>query len=138
MHKLERNLWLAIAALSLSGCAAIEDAFQQSSDSSGSVSASRSSGSGVGASAGSTYRTDVYNYAVACVSRDEADGELLRGVGRIAELHGISNWEAAPDTLTAFNAVVREGQLGEAELERLRGELAPLGPAVLAGTFEGG
>ena len=138
MNCLNRIAWSATAVLSLSGWAAIEDAFQWSSDSSGSVSASRSSGSGAAASAGSTYRTDVYNYAVACVSRGESDGELLRGVGRIAELNGISNWEAAPDTLTAFNAVVREGQLGEVELERLRGELAPLGPAVLAGTFEGG
>jgi len=128
----------AFAVLALGGCAAIEDKLHSSSDSSGSDSGSRSLGSGAGVHASASYRQDVESYAVACLDRDEAPGDLLRGVSRIAELHGISDWQAAPATVTALRAVVSGNRLDAARIARLRVELAPLGPAVLSSTFADG
>ncbi len=128
---------LAATLLAFAGCSTFDSDLRNSSDSSGSGSGSRSSGSGGGAHVSQSYQRDVYSFAVACLGRDEPAGELVRGVGLIAELHGISDWESAPDTSAALHAVVLTGELDERGIARLRDELAPLAPGLIANAFEG-
>jgi len=84
MNWLARNAPFAAVVFAITACAQLENDLRSSSDSSGSDSGSRSSGSGAGVHASASYQRDVYTYTVACVNRDEPEGELLRGVGRIA------------------------------------------------------
>jgi hypothetical protein len=139
-------LAFAFAALTLptTGCASIKGSFQSSSDSSqGSVesltspfkSSSTSSGSKGASQHALNYRRDVHSFAVACIARDEAPGELLRGISRVAELHGVSDWEESADTFAAIQGVVTGGELDGAGLDRLRAGLAPLGAAKVARAF---
>jgi hypothetical protein len=136
MKKSIQDVALVFAMVAFAGCDAIQNGCRESSDSSGSDSGSRSLGSNAGVHTSASYERDVYSFTVACVSREQSCGELLPAVSRIAELHGISDWQTEPATLSALQAVVLEGQLDESGLARLRAELAPLGPAVIANAFQ--
>ena len=118
------------------GCGSISDSVDSISDSvnnafesvSNSFAASSNSSSPGGAEqALLNYERDVTGYAVAWLERDPAGdpegGELLRGVGFIAGLHGISDWEAAPATRSALLAASKDPQLDETDRARLQSEL---------------
>jgi hypothetical protein len=87
--------------------------------------------SGGSADAGARYRTDLCAYTRSCFSEEEQVGEsgdFVRELGRIAELHGVTDWEGDANTAAAFRETIARGALGEAGLARLRRDLEPLGP----------
>jgi hypothetical protein len=109
------------------GLGSVSDSFKSISNSSG----------GGGSSSASRYRGDVRQYALASLSEAEAGGksEFVRELGRIAELHGITDWEGDADTAAAIRDVVASGAVDAAGIARLREELAPLGEPWIDAAF---
>jgi len=135
---------LFVFALAGTGCASIRGSSESVVDSSAGVieslkspfvASSKSSGSGGGTQGAANYQRDVHSYALACLARDDEPGEFLRGMSRVAELHGVSDWEDSPDTFAALQALVAADELDAAGLARLRDGLAPLGPDKVALAF---
>jgi hypothetical protein len=97
---------------------------------------SRSSGSG-GGSSHLAYRRDVRVWAAEVARNGGSQDELLRGIGRIAESHGVTHWEAVPDTLSALGEGLADAGWTPAQMEQLRGELAGAQPRDVERVFEG-
>ena len=55
------------------------------------------------------YRNDVTSVTLAYLGAGEAGGNLLRDLSRVAEQHGITDWEASPVTFVAIGAGLRQG-----------------------------
>jgi hypothetical protein len=140
-------LALGAAALLSTGCQAIWASITSPSDwiagSSRSISASiggisRSSGTGGGSTAANErYRRDVRVFAAAFVETDGSSDDFLRGVGRIAESHGLSDWEGEPATLLAIGEGLRDAGVDAAGMEHLRSTLADVDPADVSLVMEG-
>ncbi len=124
-----RALALALAAsLPLAGCKAISASITSPSDSiSGSFEAiggslkaisTSSSGAGDGNALDESYRRDLRAYAAAFVETGGTQGEFLRGISRIAEGHGVTDWESRPDTLRAIGQGLRDASVSEAQLQQ--------------------
>lgn len=103
----------------------VSTAFESVSGSFGSASGS-SGGEEADAKASALYRSDLCAYTVA--SLGEADSDLVRGIGRIAQSHGITHWEANANTIPAIRAAIASGGVDASGVERLRRELEFLGP----------
>jgi hypothetical protein len=108
----------------------VEAAFGSVSDSFKSLSG------GGGSSSASLYRADVREYTLASLSASDRDDagkqggeklDFMRELGRIAELHGITDWEGDANTSAAIREAVESGAVDAVAIERLRAELAPLG-----------
>ena len=133
--------WSLLAfALVAAGCSSVSASLNSVSESADGVvaslkgvfsSSSKSSGGG-GGQAALNYQRDVHSFVLASLGRDDEPGEFVRGMSRVAELHGVSDWEESPDTYTAIHALVAADELDEAGLARLRAGLAPLGPDKVA------
>jgi len=128
-------LGVVVSALVLPSCASSVGSSKSLGDSlAGSVeailspfeSSSRSSGSGAEETA-KNYRLDVEAYTVAYLDRNERSPSFLRGLGLVAQAHGITDWESAPETFDALAGVVHNDGLTQAQLQQLERELAPLG-----------
>ena len=65
------------------------------------------------------YRDDVRVATRHWLETGESAEAFLRELGRIAELHGISHWEAEPGSLIAIGAGACEAGTREAELGRI-------------------
>jgi hypothetical protein len=76
---------------------------------------SASSGSGPSAQR-SSYQRDLRQYSAAFVRSGGTDRDFLRGVTRIAENHGIANWEAEPATPFAIGQGMRAAEVSEQEM----------------------
>jgi hypothetical protein len=83
---------------------------------------STSSGSGGGARKES-YQRDLRQYAAAFVQSGGTQTDFLRGVTRIAENHGIANWEAEPATPYAIGQGMREGHVSERDMQAFCNEV---------------
>jgi len=145
MRSLPRPWFVAalILPLGVVACSSISDsvesvsksvtnAFDSGSDSSAS---SSDSSTGGGSKSAARYRTDLRAYTVASLSDPERRGEdveFVRGIGRIAELHGITDWEGSVDTVVAIREAVASGAIDGTGVARLRRQLAPLGPQVVS------
>jgi hypothetical protein len=134
-----------LALVSLPGCQVLwasitspSDWIAGSSESiSGSVrSISRSSGSPAAKST-LAYRRDVRAWAAEFAQAGGSQDEFLRGIGRIAESHGLTHWEADPATLLAIGAGLRDAGWSGEQMERLRGELADVQARSVELVFEG-
>lgn len=134
-----------LALVSLPGCQVLwasitspSDWIAGSSESiSGSVrSISRSSGSPAEKST-LAYRRDVRAWAAEFAQAGGSQDEFLRGIGRIAESHGLTHWEADPATLLAIGAGLRDAGWSGGQMERLRGELADVQARSVERVFEG-
>jgi len=78
---------------------------------------STSSGSGGDKSSKKeSYQRDLRQYAAAFVRNGGSEQDFLRGVTRIAENHGIADWEAEPATPLAIGQGMREGNVSEQEM----------------------
>lgn len=77
---------------------------------------STSSGSGRGSSAKSTYERDLREYAAVFVKSGGSEADFLRGVTRIAENHGVANWESDPSTPFAIGQGMRVANVSEQEM----------------------
>ena len=62
------------------------------------------------------YRDDVRVATRQWLETGESSNAFLRELGRIAELHGISHWEAEPGSLIAIGAGACEAGANESEL----------------------
>lgn len=124
----KRALLLAvlIATLPGYGCQVMSASISSPSDSisgtghaiAGSLQAiSGSSGSGGGDDAAKeSYRRDLRQYVVVFVRGDGTQADFQRGVTRIAQNHGVSDWEAEPATPFAIGQGLREADFSEAEM----------------------
>jgi hypothetical protein len=140
-------LALVLTGLLSSGCQAIWASVTSPSDwiagsprsISGSIqSISRSSGSGGGSSlADERYRRDVRVFAAAFVGSDGSSDDFLRGVGRIAASHGVSDWEGEPATLLAIGEVLRDAGVDAAGMQHLRSSLSGVDPADVSLVMDG-
>jgi hypothetical protein len=73
------------------------------------------------------YRDDLRVAARTLVDAGASDDQLLRELGRIAELHGISHWEGEPGSLIALGAGACEAGLSEPRLDSLLARLGQNG-----------
>lgn len=133
---------LLALALVAAGCSSISESVDSSSkavngvlESLKSPFDSSSKSSGGGGQTAMNYQRDVHSFALACLTRDDEPGEFARGMSRVAELHGVSDWEESPDTYAALHALVAADELDATGLARLRSGLAPLGPEKVARAF---
>lgn len=76
---------------------------------------STSSGSGPSARR-SSYERDLREYSAVFVRSEGTREDFLRGVTRIAENHGIANWEAEPSTPFAIGQGMRVANVSELEM----------------------
>jgi hypothetical protein len=108
-----------ILLLLVAGCS-FYDSSRSSSESSGSSSASSASSSGSSASSAArkdSYIKDVAGYTQAYAkSGGQYDG-FTRGLGEIAEKHGVSDWENDPDTYTGIGAGLKNANVPPAQFE---------------------
>jgi hypothetical protein len=61
----------------------------------------------------------------------------LRGIGRVAESHGVSHWEGRADTLLAIGAGLRDAGVSRADVEALGARATGADPRVAALVLEG-
>jgi hypothetical protein len=138
---------VCLAVVPLGGCQVLwasitspSDWIAGSSESiSGSVrSISRSSGSGGGTPSSLAYRRDVRAWAAdfAAAGRGTQD-DFLRGIGRIAESHGVTHWEADPATLVAIGEGLGDAGWSAERMEGLRGDLADVPASQVELVLEG-
>jgi hypothetical protein len=85
---------------------------------------SRSSGSPAGEKASLAYRRDVRAWSAEFAREGGSQDEFLRGIGRIAESHGLTHWEADPATLLAIGEGLRDAGWSGEQMERLEADLA--------------
>ncbi len=83
------------------------------------------------------YRDDVRVATRAWVETGDGSAAFLRELGRIAELHGISHWEAEPGSLIAIGAGACEAGASDAELDRIVADLGQDRPESRALAAEG-
>ncbi|MFI5315014.1 MAG: putative lipoprotein [Myxococcota bacterium] len=115
-----------LAALPAIGCSAISAIVESPSDSSAASSRSiagsfdalsgSSSGGGQTTPEKTSYRRDLRQYAALFAKSGGTREEFLRGVARIAEDHGITNWEADPSTPRAIGEGLRDANLSEVQM----------------------
>lgn len=134
------------AALALTGCQVISASITSPSDwvsgtgrsISGSFEGlSHSSGSGGGTSTNTAYRRDVRAYAAEFAGAGGSSADFLRGIAGVAESHGVTHWEANPDTLLAIGEGLRDAGVSRADLEALGAAAPSADPQVVALVLEG-
>lgn len=89
----------------------VSDSLESISDSVGSISRSisRSSGSGGDEAASLRYQMDIRTFTAAYIQSGGASRtEYLRDMGRIAEKHGITDWESEPATYVSVGEGLRK------------------------------
>jgi hypothetical protein len=97
---------------------------------------SRSSGSG-GGSSNTAYRRDVRAFAAGFAKAGGSSDDFLRGIGRVAESHGVSHWEGRSDTLLAIGEGLRDAGVSESHVEALGARATGADPRVAALVLEG-
>jgi hypothetical protein len=120
---------LLLAASVWTGCALLMSASKLATTASESVSKSLGSASDSFTASDTArlereYRDDVRVATRQWLETGESSDAFLRELGRIAELHGISHWEAEPGSLIAIGAGACEAGANESELS---GIVASLG-----------
>jgi hypothetical protein len=145
---MQRRLRLAFCLMlaPLTGCQLIEASFVSISDSvagsaaaiSGSIeSISRSSGSPPAATASAAYQRDVRAWTREFEGAPGSQEDFLRGIGRVAERHGLTDWEAEPGTLVAIGQGLKDAGWSEERMRDLRERLAAVPPPAVEAVFDG-
>ena len=99
---------------------------------------SASSGSDDKSSSENTaYRRDVRAFAAQFSQTGGSSDDLLRGIAQVAAGHGVSHWEARPDTLLAIGAGLHDAGVSRAELDALNARSDGADPQVVALVLEG-
>ncbi len=110
-----------VLAAGLSGCMLSRTASKAVTTAIGSVSdASKSSSDRLTADSARDereYRADLRVATRDLIANGASPDELQRELGRVAELHGVSHWEAEPATLIAIGAGACEADASGARLE---------------------
>ena len=122
-----RVIALVAAAALLQGCMVSRSISKSVTAASGSivdtVKSSSKKISGGDARLEQEYRDDVRVTTRALVDNGASNSQFLRELGRIAELHGISHWEAEPGSLIALGAGACEAGMSEPGLDSLLARL---------------
>jgi hypothetical protein len=135
-----------LAVIPASGCQLLEGSVESSADwvagsvrsIGGSIDAiSQSSGSRGPVHASPAYRRDVRAWAAEVAERGRSQEEFLRGIGRIAESHGLTDWQAEPATFTAIGEGLADAGWTPEQMERLRAGLGGAQPRDVELVFEG-
>lgn len=113
---LKLTILLAVVAVPVSGCS-ISYSIGKSSDSVKSI--SDSSGPSATADNETAYRNDLNDFTVASVQSGQPAEAYLQSVSRIAEAHGITDWEHERNTYLAIGAGLKQAGLGREEVPRL-------------------
>ena len=98
---------------------------------------SRSSGSGATSPTKLAYQRDVRAFAAHFAATGGSADDFLRGIGAVAAEHGVTHWEARPDTHVAIGAGLRDAGVAPADFEALADGATDADPAVLALVREG-
>ena len=98
---------------------------------------STSSGSGGGGSTDTAYRRDVRAFAAEFAQAGGSSDDFLRGIGRVAESHGVSHWEGRADTALAIGEGLRDAGVRPAELDALGAQAGDANREVVALVREG-
>jgi hypothetical protein len=136
------------AVLSLAGCQVISASITSPSDwisgtgtsISGSFKGLSRSSSGSGGdskSSDTAYRRDVRAYAAEFAHAGGSSNDFLRGIGQVAESHGVTNWESNPDTMRAIGEGLRDAGVTNVEMEALEARADGADPEVVALVLEG-
>ncbi len=96
-----------------------------------------SSGSGGKDESNTAYRRDLRAFAAQFAKAGGSSDEFLRGIGRVAESHGVTHWEGDADTLAAIGEGLRDAGVSAADMEALRTRSAQSDPQVVARVLEG-
>jgi hypothetical protein len=96
-----------------------------------------SSGSDAARSTNLAYRRDVRAFAAEFARSGGSTEDFLRGIGQVAELHGVSHWEGRSDTLLAIGAGLRDAGVSPADVEALGARAEGADPRVAALVLEG-
>jgi hypothetical protein len=97
---------------------------------------SRSSGSG-GGSSNTAYQRDVRVFAAGFAQTGGSSDDFLRGIGRVAESHGVTHWEGRNDTLLAIGEGLSDAGVSRADVEALGAQATGADPRVAALVLEG-
>jgi hypothetical protein len=98
---------------------------------------SRSSGSGGGTASNTAYRRDVRAFAAEFAQAGGSSDDFLRGIGRVAESHGVTHWEGRSDTLLAIGEGLSDAGVSRADVEALGARATGADPRVAALVLEG-
>jgi hypothetical protein len=96
-----------------------------------------SSGSDAPRSTDLAYRRDVRAFAAEFAASGGSSEDFLRGIGQVAETHGVSHWEGRTDTLLAIGAGLRDAGVSRADVEALGARAEGADPRVAALVLEG-
>jgi len=96
-----------------------------------------SSGSEGGKSSDTAYRRDVRAYAAEFAQAGGNSDDFLRGIGLVAESHGVSHWEGRSDTLLAIGEGLHDAGVSRSDVEALGARATGADPRVAALVLEG-
>ena len=116
---------LVVGLALTSGCS-ISNSISKSVES---VSDSISALSPSGGDEKSLYHEDVQAYAAVFATDPGTDREFLRGIGRVAERHGITNWESDPETLLLAGRGLHRGGMSGDDVDELSSGIAEVDSA---------
>lgn len=114
-------VWLAaFGIVGLAGCGSLSDSSKSSSKiiSSPSTSSSRSS------SPETAYREDVRDYTAAHVKSGGGTADLRAEIGKLAEKHGISDWESNEATYRGIGEGLDKAGYGQVEVDAFKKNMA--------------
>ncbi|MEN8162210.1 MAG: hypothetical protein ABFS41_19220 [Myxococcota bacterium] len=141
-----RRFTVVLASIALAGCQVISASITSPSDwvsgtgksISGSFEGlSASSGSSGGGESSVAYRRDVRAYAAEFAGASGSSEDFLRGIGRVAGGHGVTHWEANPDTMRAIGEGLRDAGVRPDEMQALGARGGDADPRVFALVLEG-
>jgi len=93
--------------------------------------------SGSGGASDTAYRRDVRAFAAEFARSGGSRDDFLRGIGQVAETHGVSHWEGRSDTLLAIGAGLRDAGVSRVDVEALGARAEGADPRVAALVLEG-
>jgi len=105
--------------LAAAGCGSIS----ASSESSSKIISSPSTSLSASSSPEDAYKDEVRDFTAAHVQSGGSGDALMREVGKIAQRHGITNWEGSPATFEAIGAGLAKAGKNQAEVNAFRNNL---------------
>jgi hypothetical protein len=122
MSKVGRAIvWLAaVGIVGLAGCGSLSD----SSKSSSNIISSPFTSSSGSSSPENAYRADVRDYTAAHVKSGGTTADLRTEIGKLAEKHGISDWEANESTYRGIGEGLGKAGYRQVEVDAFKKNMA--------------
>jgi hypothetical protein len=114
-------IWLvAVGIVALAGCGSFSDSSKSSSKF---ISSPITSSSG-SSSPEDAYREDVRDYTAAHIKSGGTTADLRTEIGRLAEKHGISDWESSEATYTGVGEGLAKAGYKQVEVDAFKKNMA--------------